>query len=191
MKLRSFVTLLVFLTMVGVSGCATPAATPAPAASGPVQVTLTTNPNPAVSSGETELVIEVKDDAGKAVSGATVQVSVDMLSHSMGAMEGPATDQGNGRYATKVPFGMAGDWVVTVEVRQGDTILATQEVTLPVQPAPSTGAARPQLVVDQDRIDFGAVPVCQMVEASFKLTNAGDQPLTLAVPPVAKVAEGC
>jgi hypothetical protein len=129
MKLRSFLTLLVFLAMVGVSGCAAPA----PAASGPVQVTLTTNPNPAASTGETELVIEVKDSAGKAISGATVQVTADMLSHSMGALEGPATDQGSGRYATKVPFGMAGDWAITVEVRQGDTVLATQDFTIPVQ----------------------------------------------------------
>ena len=47
------------------------------------------------------------------------------------------------------------------------------------------GAVRPQLVVDQKQIDFGSVPVDKMVKASFKLTNAGDTPLTLSVPPVA------
>jgi hypothetical protein len=174
-----------------VSACTAPVGAPAPAASGPGRITVTTAPTPAVASGETELVIEVKDSAGKAVSGASVQVSVDMLSHSMGAMTGQATDQGNGRYATKVPFGMAGDWVVTVEVRQGDTVLATTDVTIPVQPAPSTNAGRPRLVVDQDRIDVGSVPVNQVVKASFTVTNSGDASLTLAVPPVARVVEGC
>ena len=53
------------------------------------------------------------------------------------------------------------------------------------------GAGRPQLVVDQEQIDFGSVPVNKMVKASFKLTNAGDTPLTLSVPPVAQVVEGC
>lgn len=53
------------------------------------------------------------------------------------------------------------------------------------------GAGRPQLVVDQEQIDFGAVPVNKMVKASFKLTNAGDTPLTLSVPQVAQVVEGC
>lgn len=53
------------------------------------------------------------------------------------------------------------------------------------------GAGHPQLVVDQEQIDFGSVPVDKMVKASFKLTNAGDTPLTLSVPPVAQVVEGC
>jgi hypothetical protein len=55
----------------------------------------------------------------------------------------------------------------------------------------SSGAGSAQLLVDQDRIDFGAVPVNQMVKASFTLTNAGQQPLMLSVPPVAEVLEGC
>jgi hypothetical protein len=72
-------------------------------------------------------------------------------------------------------------------------VVAVLLLQSPKPPAPSTatGAGQPQLVVDQDRIDFGAVPVNQMVKASFKLTNAGNQPLTLTVPPVAKVVEGC
>jgi nitrogen fixation protein FixH len=96
-------------------------------------VTLTTNPDPATAAGETELVIEVKDSAGKPLNGVKVLVTADMAAHSMGAMQGEATDQGNGRYATKVPFGMGGDWKITVEVRQGDTVLATQDFTIPVQ----------------------------------------------------------
>ena len=94
---------------------------------------MATNPDPASTTGETELGIEVKDSTGKPLSGVKVLVTADMAVHSMGAMQGEATDQGNGRYATKVPFGMAGDWKITIEVRQGDTVLATQDFIIPVQ----------------------------------------------------------
>ena len=127
---RNVMIILMIVGVLAIAGCAAPAA---PNAGGSTELTLTTNPNPASSTGETELVIEVKDGAGKALSGATVTVTADMAAHSMGAMQGQATDQGNGRYATKVPFGMAGDWKITVEVRQGDTVLATQDFTIPVQ----------------------------------------------------------
>ena len=133
MMKRCVFALVVLLAAVAVGACAAPAAAPAPAASGPLQVTLTTNPDPAAAAGETELVVDVKDSAGKPLPGAKVLVAADMAVHSMGAMQGEATDQGNGRYATKVPFGMAGDWKITIEVRQGDTVLATQDFVIPVQ----------------------------------------------------------
>ena len=127
---------LVVLLAVVVGACAAPAGAPAPAApapSGPPQVTVTTNPDPAAAAGETEMLVDVKDSAGKPLNGVKVLVTADMAAHSMGAMQGEATDQGNGRYATKIPFGMAGDWKVTIEVRQGDTVLATQDFAIPVQ----------------------------------------------------------
>ncbi len=133
---RCVFALVVLLAAVVVGACAAPAAAPAPAApaaSGPLQVTVTTNPDPAAAAGETELAVEVKDSAGKPLNGVKVLVTADMAVHSMGAMQGEATDQGNGRYATKIPFGMAGDWKVTIEVRQGDTVLATQDFVVPVQ----------------------------------------------------------
>lgn len=49
----------------------------------------------------------------------------------------------------------------------------------------------PNLVVDQTAIDFGDVPVNKMVKASFLVSNTGDGPLSLAVPPVPEVLEGC
>ena len=133
---RSGFALVVLLAVVVVGACAAPAAAPAPAApapSGPPQITLTSNPDPAAASGETELVVDVKDTAGKPLNGVKVLVTADMAAHSMGGMQGEATDQGNGRYATKVPFGMAGGWKITIEVRQGDTVLATQDFIIPVQ----------------------------------------------------------
>ena len=59
----------------------------------------------------------------------------------------------------------------------------------PTTPAKVTGS--PRLEVDKDRIDFGDVPLGQTVKASFKLTNVGDEPLTISYPPVAEVVDGC
>jgi hypothetical protein len=133
MQTRRVLILIALIGALAVGGCAAPAAAPAaPAAGGPPQVTLTTNPNPASSAGETEFVVEVKDSAGKPLSGVKVLVTADMAAHSMGALQGPATDQGNGRYATRVPLNMAGQWEVIVEVRQDDAVLATQEFIIPV-----------------------------------------------------------
>lgn len=57
-----------------------------------------------------------------------------MVGHSTGVMQGQATEQGNGRYATFVPFSMSGDWKVTIEVRDSQTnLLLRQDVILPVQ----------------------------------------------------------
>ena len=136
MTRRCVFALVVLLATLVLGACAAPASAPAPATpalSGPPQVTLTTNPDPAAAAGETELVVDVKDSAGKPLTGAKVLVTADMAAHSMGAMQGEATDQGKGRYATKVPFGMTGDWKITIEVRQGDTVVATQDFTIPVQ----------------------------------------------------------
>ena len=128
MMKRCVFALVVLLAAVAVGVCAAPASAPAPAAPA-AQWTASGHPDyqpdPAAAAGETELVVEVKDSDGKPLTSAKVLVTADMAAHSMGAMQGEATDQGNGRYATKVPFGMAGDWKITVEVRQGDTVLAT------------------------------------------------------------------
>lgn len=59
----------------------------------------------------------------------------------------------------------------------------------PTTPAKVTGS--PRLEVDNDRIDFGDLPLGKTVKASFKLTNIGDEPLTISVPSVAEVVEGC
>jgi len=55
----------------------------------------------------------------------------------------------------------------------------------------ASSGGTPNLQVDQTSIDFGDIPVNQMVKASFKLSNTGDGALTLTVPPVPEVIEGC
>jgi hypothetical protein len=52
-----------------------------------------------------------------------------------------------------------------------------------------TGA--PQLQVDQDKIDLGDVKLGQTVKVSFKLNNAGDQPLRFSEAPYIEVLKGC
>jgi hypothetical protein len=47
------------------------------------------------------------------------------------------------------------------------------------------------LKVDQEQIDMGDVKLGRMVEASFLLTNVGDQPLRFTKPPYIEVVEGC
>jgi hypothetical protein len=52
-----------------------------------------------------------------------------------------------------------------------------------------TGMAK--LEADRESIDFGPQKLNQMVRASFKLSNAGDQQLAFVGKPVVEVAQGC
>jgi len=52
-----------------------------------------------------------------------------------------------------------------------------------------TGA--PGLIVDQQLIDFGDVPVGQTVSAEFRISNVGDKPLRFEKTPYIEVKEGC
>lgn len=56
---------------------------------------------------------------------------------------------------------------------------------------PVTQGAPPRLAVDRDRIDLGVQPFESPVRAEFKLTNAGDQTLTLNTSTPVRAVEGC
>jgi hypothetical protein len=49
----------------------------------------------------------------------------------------------------------------------------------------------PALRVDKEVIDFGDVKINQPVEATFTITNAGDQPLQFEEQPYIELVEGC
>ena len=133
MQRNKLIIISILITVALVSACA-PAAMPTPASPGQPEITVSTNPNPPNSLVETELIIDVKDASGQPMAGATVNILADMMTHSMGLMQGQATEQGNGRYATTVPFMMTGDWKVTVEVRDGQkNLILRQDVVFPVQ----------------------------------------------------------
>ncbi|HSB89709.1 MAG TPA: hypothetical protein VLD63_06760 [Anaerolineales bacterium] len=61
----------------------------------------------------------------------------------------------------------------------------------------SGGAARievtgqPRLKVDKETIDLGNIQLGRTVDASFVLTNVGDEPLKIAEAPFIEVVEGC
>lgn len=57
--------------------------------------------------------------------------------------------------------------------------------------AGSGSAATAQLSVDQDKIDFGDVPVDQVVKATFVLKNTGGEDLQILSEPQVRVVEGC
>lgn len=56
-------------------------------------------------------------------------------------------------------------------------------------PAQVTG--QPKLAVDQQKIDFGKVPLDIPVKATFQLSNIGDEPLQILNQPVVEVKQGC
>lgn len=49
----------------------------------------------------------------------------------------------------------------------------------------------PALRADQTEINLGDVPLGQTVEASFQISNVGDQPLRFSEEPYIEVKEGC
>jgi hypothetical protein len=57
--------------------------------------------------------------------------------------------------------------------------------------APIEVTGQPRLKVDKELIDLGNIQLGRTVEASFVLTNVGDQPLQLAEEPYIEVVEGC
>jgi hypothetical protein len=47
------------------------------------------------------------------------------------------------------------------------------------------------LVVDKTQINLGDVKLGETVQAAFKISNAGDQPLRFTQVPIIQVVEGC
>lgn len=116
MKRLFFISILVLASVLlsACGGAATPAAsTP----SKPVNIAVSTNPNPPVM-GDLELVFIITDADGNPIEGATVDVSADHTDMSGMGMSGVATEQGDGRYAIKANFSMSGNWLLTVYVRK-------------------------------------------------------------------------
>jgi hypothetical protein len=84
-----------------------------------VNVSMTTNPNPA-SVGDIELDLLITSKDGTAIECAKVEVNADHPEMSGMSMNGSATEQGGGKYAIKANFDSSGDWKITVAVTKGD-----------------------------------------------------------------------
>lgn len=87
------------------------------AGSDPVKITLKTNPS-VPTAGKNEIILEIKDQQDKPLTGAKVDVSADHTDMSGMSMGGPATEQEAGQYAITADFSMSGNWKVTVYVRK-------------------------------------------------------------------------
>jgi hypothetical protein len=110
-------------------GTLTPTAEAATA--GQVNITVESNPNPAVI-GDTELILTITDADGNPIEGANVDVSADHTDMTGMTMGGAATDQGSGKYAINANFSMSGNWKLTVTVRK-DGLDYTQDVDFKIQ----------------------------------------------------------
>jgi uncharacterized protein GlcG (DUF336 family) len=111
------------------TACGAPAA-PATQAAPQVTIKLQTNPDPA-KVGEVQLILNITDQNGGAITGAKVDVSAEHPSMSGMGMSGVASEQ-DGKYAIKAKFSDSGDWKITVYVRK-DGLDVKQELPLLVK----------------------------------------------------------
>ena len=57
--------------------------------------------------------------------------------------------------------------------------------------APVEVSGQPSLKVDRDFVDFGDVPLGEVISVSFDVANVGDQTLNFKSKPYVEVLEGC
>ena len=107
-------------------------ATPEDSASAkPVNIQVESDPNPAMM-GDATLTLVITDEDGNPIEGARVDVSVDHTDMTGMGMSGPATDQGEGKYAINANFSMSGNWKMTVYVRK-ESLDYKEDIELTVQ----------------------------------------------------------
>ncbi len=78
-------------------------------------VTHELTPEPA-RVGPESLTLQLKDEAGRAVSGAHIVVEAVMSHPGMAPVFADAKDMGGGKYRADVTFTMAGDWVILMHI---------------------------------------------------------------------------
>ena len=97
----------------------------------PVNIQVESNPNPAMM-GDVTLTLSITDENGSPIKGARVDVSVDHTDMTGMGMSGPATEQGEGKYAINANFSMTGNWKMTVYVRK-DSLDFQEDIDLKIQ----------------------------------------------------------
>ncbi len=118
--------LTLLLTACSGAGSAAPAQT-----AEPVTITMNVLPDPPVV-GDVLLYFGVVDDQGQPVTGAEVNVMADHTDMSGMTMQGNATDQGKGIYAITTNFSMAGQWIITVQIKN-EALEYKQDIDLIIQ----------------------------------------------------------
>ncbi len=131
--MRSLILSVVFVlslsfVLTGCGGSPSTAATPTLA---PVTITLTTDPNPP-AAGDLELQFTVVDETGQPVTGADFDVIADHTDMSGMIMHGKAVEQSSGVYTITANFSMAGNWLVTVQVKK-DGLNYKQDIEIRIE----------------------------------------------------------
>ncbi len=86
-------------------------------------------------------------------------------------------------------------WIVWVAM--GGLVLAVAGIAFLARPGSQAATAPPEvtgqakLALDREKIDFGTVPLGKTVQATFKLSNVGDEPLQIEGQPTIQVLKGC
>lgn len=96
---------------------------------GNLLINLSTNPDPP-HFGSVSFIIEVKDKEGKPVDNAAVSYDLNMATMDMGAQQGKATSQGNGKYVAPGRMTMLGPWRIRAEVRLPDGTTENKDFTV-------------------------------------------------------------
>ncbi len=97
----------------------------------PVNIQVQSNPNPAMM-GDVTFTLVITDESGNPLEGARVDVSLDHTDMTGMGMSGPATDQGEGKYAINANLSMSGNWEMTVYVRK-DGLDYKEDIELKIQ----------------------------------------------------------
>jgi hypothetical protein len=132
--LRMKLILLAFLPglVAGCGGEAPPTLTPSGDTG--VQITMTTDPDPA-RAGTVTLTFAIQDAASKPVTDADTQVHVtgDMPSMGHGGLEGDATYMGEGKWQVRGRLSMGGEWRIIVKIDRNGALLTQREFRVQAQ----------------------------------------------------------
>ena len=122
------VMVLISVLLAACGGAAKPADTTSPK---PVNIVLSTNPNPA-AVGDVEIVFTITDANGNPIEGAKVDVNAEHPAMAGMGMSGLATEQSGGTSSIKANFSDSGDWKLTVYVRK-DGLDYKEDIELKIQ----------------------------------------------------------
>lgn len=110
------------------AGCGESPPTATPSGDTGVQITMTTDPNPA-RAGTITLTFEIQDSTGKPITDADTQVHVegDMPSMGHGGLKGDATYMGENKWQARGRLSMGGEWRIIVTVKRNGALLTERE----------------------------------------------------------------
>lgn len=123
-------TLALLLSLVAVfAGCSGEVPpTVAPSGDTGVQVTMTTDPEPA-RAGTVTLTFTIQDAGGHPITDSDAQVHItgDMPSMGHGGLEGDATYMGDNKWQVRGRLAMGGEWRIMVRIDRNGTLLTQRE----------------------------------------------------------------